>query len=138
VGQNYCGPAVPTSSGRAASIHACGSTKVADNDLVLRATHMPTDKFGYFLGGLTQGFIPNPGGSQGNLCLAGQIGRFAKGIKNTGPSGTFSLFVDLSDMPPPLQSSVLAGETWNFQCWFRDKQGGPTSNFTDAVAVTFQ
>ncbi|MCP3916270.1 MAG: hypothetical protein GY711_12005 [bacterium] len=29
------------------------------------------------------------------------------------------------------------GETWNFQCWYRDNNPGPTSNFTDAVSVTF-
>ena len=137
LGQNYCGPAVPNSSGDPAEIHACGSTKVADSDLVLRASHMAKNKFGYFLTSQTQGFIPNPAGSQGNLCLANPIGRFAKDVQLTGPSGTFSTFVDLSDMPGG-QSSVLAGETWNFQCWFRDKVGGPTSNFTDGVAVLFQ
>ncbi len=127
---------MPNSSGDPAEIHACGSTKVADGDLVLRATHMAKNKFGYFLTSQTQGFIPNPAGSQGNLCLSGQIGRFAKAVQLTGPSGTFSTFVDLSDMPPG-HSSVLAGETWNFQCWFRDKKGGPTSNFTDGIEIVF-
>ena len=138
LGQNYCGPAVPNSAGQPAAIHACGSKRVADNDLVLRATHLPPDQFGYFLGSLTRGFIPSPPGSQGNLCLGGQIGRFAKSIRNSGPSGTFGLFVDLTNMPPPLQSSVQPGETWNLQAWFRDKNPGPTSNFTDGVAITFR
>ena len=30
---------------------------------------------------------------------------------------------------------ILAGQTWNFQAWFRD---GGTSNFTDAVSIPFQ
>ena len=38
--------------------------------------------------------------------------------------------------PPP--HTVLPGDTWNFQAWFRDMNPGPTSNFTDGVAVTFR
>ncbi|MCP3996840.1 MAG: hypothetical protein GY722_17525 [bacterium] len=33
---------------------------------------------------------------------------------------------------------VLPGDTWTFQCWFRDHDPALTSNFTDAVSVTFQ
>jgi hypothetical protein len=34
---------------------------------------------------------------------------------------------------------VLAGQTWNFQCWFRDAVGGvATSNFTDGLSILFQ
>ena len=51
--------------------------------------------------------------------------------------GTFSLFVDITNMPPG-NSSVLAGETWNFRAWFRDKNPGNTSNFTDGVSVLFK
>ncbi len=137
LGQNYCGPAVPNSSDEPAEIHACGSDLVADGDLVLRATSLPTDKFGYFLASQTQDFIPNPAGSQGNLCLSGQIGRFAKAIQSSGPSCTLNLFVDLSNIPPQ-HSAVQPGDTWYFQCWFRDKVGGvPTSNFTDGVEIVF-
>lgn len=32
--------------------------------------------------------------------------------------------------------SVLAGETWNWQAWFRDVGG--TSNFSDGVSIQFQ
>jgi hypothetical protein len=33
---------------------------------------------------------------------------------------------------------VTAGETWNFTSWYRDVVlGTPTSNFSDAVAITF-
>ncbi len=32
--------------------------------------------------------------------------------------------------------AVLPGETWNFQCWYRD--AGGTNNFTDVVSVLFQ
>lgn len=32
----------------------------------------------------------------------------------------------------------MAGETWNFRCWFRDKIPQVTSNFTGGVSVTFE
>ncbi len=32
---------------------------------------------------------------------------------------------------------MSSGDTWNFQCWYRDNNPVPTSNFTDAVSVTF-
>ena len=34
-------------------------------------------------------------------------------------------------------AAVAAGETWHFQGWFRDADPTATSNFTDAVAITF-
>ena len=46
--------------------------------------------------------------------------------------------LDLANTPTPMGNvSVLAGQTWNFQAWYRDNNPGPTSNFTDAVSVTF-
>ena len=73
----------------------------------------------------------------GNLCIFGTIGRFIAQAQNSGPSGTFSFNLDLSNMPPPL-SAVAIGETWNFQAWYRDFQLVVTSNFTNAVSVDFQ
>ena len=35
--------------------------------------------------------------------------------------------------------AATAGQTWNFQAWYRDAVGGTaTSNFTDGLAVTWQ
>ncbi len=82
---------------------------------------------------------PFAGGSQGNLCLGGGIGRHAKQIANSGAAGELVIDVDLTALPRPGGThSVVAGETWNFQCWFRDKVGGvPTSNFTDGIEIVF-
>jgi hypothetical protein len=40
-------------------------------------------------------------------------------------------------MPSPTGFlTSAAGETWHFQCWYRDAfAGATTSNFTDTVAV---
>jgi hypothetical protein len=81
------------------------------------------------------------GNSQGRLCLGGFIGRFvaAGQIQNSGASGSFSLVADLNEMPNPLGPvAVQVGETWHFQAWHRDVNPGVTSNFTDAVSVTWQ
>ena len=142
IGVNFCSPAVPNSTGFAAQISALGSTDVAANDLRLIAHGLPLGASGFFLTSPTNGFVPLAGGSQGNLCIAGpSIGRFvAPGqIKNSGSSGSFSLEVDLTQLPTPLGSvAVAAGETWNFQCWYRDSNPLPTSNFTDALQVLFE
>ena len=55
----------------------------------------------------------------------------------SGPNGEFTIQVDLTSIPTSPPHSVVAGETWNFQAWFRDKNPGSTSNFTNGVAVTF-
>jgi hypothetical protein len=81
----------------------------------------------------------HPGGSAGNLCLSGAIGRYSPHVMNSGPSGSITMSANPLSLPQPTGSvSASAGETWNFQCWTRDSQGGvATSNFSNAIAVTF-
>ena len=138
LGENYCGPAVDNSSGQPGVIDAWGSTWVVNNDVTLQATGLPTEKFGYFLTSRPQGFVPTPGGSQGNLCLSGNIGRYTSNVLNTGASGSVALQIDLNSIPKNPPDAIQAGETWRFQLWFRDNNPTPTSNFTDGTAVRFQ
>jgi len=142
LGTNYCGPAVPNTSGGPATLTATGSAVAANNNVTLTAANMPANQFGFFLTSMTQGFVPNPGGSNGNLCLAGTIGRYvAPGqIKNAGPGGTFSLVLPLPQTPAGGSFvPIVAGQTWNFQCWFRDigPMGQPQSNFTNGRSIVF-
>ncbi len=68
--------------------------------------------------------------------MGGAIGRYNQ-LQNiiVGPTG--SIQIDLTAVPQPAGLvAVVPGETWNFQCWYRDV--GNTNNFTDAVSVTFQ
>jgi hypothetical protein len=112
------------------------------NNLRVTAASLPLQAFGYFLTSRTQGFVANPGGSQGNLCLGGSIGRYVGPgqIQSSGQSGFIALQLDLTNMPQPAGSvAVQVGQTWSFQSWYRDSIGGSaTSNFTSGVAVTFQ
>ncbi|MCP3915756.1 MAG: VCBS repeat-containing protein [bacterium] len=135
LGTRYCGPAVPNTSGGAARMGATGSAVVADDDLTICASELPLHQFGYFLASQTQDFVAGPGGSAGNLCVGGAIGRFNQQIVSSGASGTISIEVDLAAIPVSPPRAVLPGETWNFQGWFRD--AGATSNFTDGLSITF-
>jgi hypothetical protein len=137
IGTNYCGPAVPNSSGQSATVTGQGSATVADNNLTLVASALPANKFGYFLVSATQGFIANPGGSQGNLCLGGKIARYSSNVLFSGSAGTYQMSVDLTLLPPPISLAVSSGDTWNFQTWFRDSNPTGTSNFTDGLSILF-
>lgn len=140
-GANFCGPAVPNSTGQSGVMSAAGSLAVTSNDLTISASELPANSFAFFLTSTGQNTVFQPGGSQGVLCLGGAIGRFVGPgqIVNTGVAGAVSLALDLSQHPTPTGFvQIQPGETWNFQAWFRDAVGGQvTSNFTDGIELTF-
>lgn len=147
--QCSCGQGIPfcqanaNSTGVSSFISAFGSSFVADNDLTLSVDSLPANAACLFIVSDTQGFVPNPAGSAGNLCLGGGIGRFAGPgqIMSSGPTGTVSLPIDLTRIPSPSGPQVTAsGDTWNFQLWHRDLHlsGVPTSNFSNGLSITFQ
>ncbi len=138
IGSNFCGPAVLNSSGRSATMSAFGTDVAADSFLTLMASNLPRNQPGFFLASRTQGFVPLAGGSQGNLCLGGNIARFGSKVLNSGTAGSFGTTPDLTSIPTSPPSSVVIGETWKFQAWFRDANPGATSNFTDGLSVTFR
>ncbi len=138
-GVAYCGPAVLNSSGRPATIRAVGSTVAEENALTLWAQGLPVDTFGYFLNGSAAGMTPMAGGSAGTLCLGGSLGRYSapSQIFNSGANGSGSLTLDLPSTPTPTGPVMaVAGQTWFFQCWFRDSI--MMSNFTNGVEIAFQ
>ncbi|MEM9381832.1 MAG: trypsin-like serine protease [Planctomycetota bacterium] len=138
IGVPECGPAVAHSGGAPATLRARGSETAADNDVLLIAESLPTNTTGYFLTSTDSAFVPGAGGSSGNLCLGGSVGRYVGNVMNSGPGGAIQLQLDLTNTPQPMGSvSVMAGETWRYQAWFRDFTLFPTSNFTDALAITF-
>jgi hypothetical protein len=140
LGVNYC-MANANSTGASASMSAVGSAAVVANDVVLTASNLPLNAFGFFITSRTQGFVANPGGSAGNLCLGGSIGRYVGPgqIQNSGLIGAISLTLNLTQQPTPAGFvAVQAGETWNFTAWHRDAVGGAaTSNFADGLAIAF-
>ena len=119
-----------------------GSSVVADNDVTATASNLPIDAFGFFITSTDQNFVANPGGSSGNLCVGGAIGRYVGPgqIMSSGNTGEISLGIDLTMIPSPTGFVVAApGDNWNYQLWYRDTNAmGATSNFTQGFSVTYQ
>ena len=142
LGTRYCDPGAVNSAGTSGAMLASGSLTTSANALTIAAADLPSNSFAFFLISQTQGNVSNPGGSQGNLCLGGAIGRYVGPgqIVNSGTAGEVALTLDLTQTPQPTGFvSVQPGDTWNFQAWYRDAVGGmATSNFTDGLSITFQ
>ncbi|MEL6431617.1 MAG: VCBS repeat-containing protein, partial [Planctomycetota bacterium] len=122
IGTAYC-EANANSSAQPGRIYGTGSPAVSGGNFTLVAEQMPPNVFGFFIVSATRGFVANPGGSAGNLCLGGTLGRFvAPGqIMNSGAGGTYSLSVDLANIPAGgVTVPVLPGDTYHFTTWFRD------------------
>jgi V8-like Glu-specific endopeptidase len=126
LGTNYC-----SSGQNGATISATGSASVLANDLVLQASGVLPNVNGLFFYGNLQANTPL---GNGTLCISGTNGLFRlQPVLNSGPTGTMSKAVDLTNPPHPL-GQVTVGSTWNYQLWFRQ---GKTSDLTDALSVLF-
>lgn len=131
----------PNSTGTGATLLLSGSSAVADMDLTVSIEHLPQNSLGYAVTSMETHLLLNPGGSMGNLCIAGAtIGRFIGDVLDSGATGTASFSPDLAAFPSAAGSApVLAGETRHFQYWYRDALGGSaTSNFSSAQSLTFE
>ncbi len=142
LGVAYCGTAIRNSSGKPGAISATGSADVTTNALSLLVQDLPTSTFGYFLLSDTPGFLAVPGGSQGNLCLTGAIGRLNRSsaeIFQTDNAGAATVDVDLMSLPGPTSSApAVAGQSRYFQAWFRDANPTVASNFTNGLRIDFR
>ncbi|MEO1699686.1 MAG: hypothetical protein AAFU73_20525 [Planctomycetota bacterium] len=137
-GPNLC-TTVPNSTGQAGRLSFVGSRWIQVNDFSVRASDLPPDQFGLLLNGTGGAFVPNPGGSDGNLCLGGTLGRHNASIQSSGPAGEILFPTDLGAIPQPSQFlSVTSGTALRFQVWHRDGSAtSPSSNFTEARRVRF-
>jgi probable HAF family extracellular repeat protein len=141
LGAPFCANAIANSTGCVGRVRASGSNVVSTNMFTLSVEYLSLNSFGFFITSRDQGSTYPVNNSQGRLCLGGFIGRFVGPgqIRNSGMTGTFSLAIDLTAMPTPFGSvAVQPGDAWHFQAWHRDANPTLTSNFTDAVSVTFQ
>jgi len=133
VSSSFCGPGVPNSTGSAGAVFLLGTNDPDRNGLFLRASDLPVGITVMPIASRDGGFSPMAGGSAGTLCLGGAIGRFAPG--QTGAAGEYQVRVDLRAIPTPAGPiSGMSGQTWRFQCWYREP-GVSASNFTDGARV---
>ncbi|MEM6673699.1 MAG: hypothetical protein AAF726_12710 [Planctomycetota bacterium] len=137
VGVPYCNPAVINFTYVPGRLGAYQPGGPGSTTMQLVAQHLPTNAFGYLVGSSGSAYLPTPGGSRGNLCLAPgpSTGRFIDLVASSGPGGWIETTVDLQAVPVATGPNVVLapGDVWYFQMWYRD---GPTSNFTNAVEAT--
>ncbi|MEZ6015727.1 MAG: hypothetical protein R3F49_11470 [Planctomycetota bacterium] len=140
VGQPTACVSAPNSTGVRGRLLGSGFSYVAANDLVVTAVDLPPNAFGYLNTSRTAGFVAQPGGSVGNLCLGGSIGRYVANVQSSGAVGVIATTIDLNSMPQPLGSQpVVAGQGWAFQLWHRDAgPSGAVSNWSDPLLVRFR
>jgi len=131
LGSNYC-VAAPNSVSPGATLCAAGSGSIAANDLVLQCSSLPTNQFGVFYYGPNQIQLAFGNGWR---CVGGGVFRLP--ILNSGSGGVMTYVVD-NTSPPQASGQLQAGESWNFQCWYRDPAGGGAAfNLSDATSILF-
>lgn len=131
IGTSYC-TVVPNSTGLKAAMQLLGSGKAGD-PLLAELENAPLNQFGQFVAGPTAVFLQGPGGSAGNLCVGGTVYRYKHKLFHTGNTGTACVHLETNGTHGAIPA-FATGSTMRFQCWFRD---GATSNYSDAVALTF-
>lgn len=143
LGETVC-TGVGNSVNGAGDITGIGSVVASSYTLTLRTQNLPPSTFGFYNTSRGDGFVPNPGGSLGNLCVtAPPIGRFTGPgqIIYSGPTGTSDLSLDLTAFSQANGTvAVQAGDTSFFQLWYRDvdSNGNAASNFSSALRVRFE
>lgn len=127
----YCVSAL-NSTGQLGRIDVSGSLSVTLNDTTLTAIQLPPAQFGIFYFGTAQAQTPF---GDGWRCVGGQVERLLPAIQ-IDAGGNALRFLDLQ--APPLSNLIGAGDTRDFQFWYRDPNaGGAGFNLTDAIEITF-
>ena len=127
-----------TSTGYGAYLSGHGSAAVSADDLVLTtAIGTQAGGFGVYFRGQGATLVPF---GDGNRCVgAGAVIRLpvsaipADGVVTVGPG------LVAGSIGTGAGNTILAGQTWNWQFWFRDPQGpcGNAFNLSNALAVPF-
>ncbi|MEM6675079.1 MAG: hypothetical protein AAF726_19675 [Planctomycetota bacterium] len=127
------------STGRPARLRLTGSLSIAENRLLLVGNEVPESTWVLPIAGTIPVNVPMVGGSTGTLCVGGSVRRLAASIARADAGGAYDGAIDLTVWHPGPSPTAQPGETWHFQLWFRDSgPTGVTSNFSDAVEVTYQ
>lgn len=130
-GATYCVTA-PNSVGSGALISFSGSTSLFLDNLVLEADNAPSGQNGIFYYGPNQVQLPF---GDGFRCVGGGVFRFP--IIVTNGAGHAQFAVDYGNLPSG--GGISAGDTFNFQFWYRDPSGpgGSGFNLSNGLSLMF-
>ena len=137
-GNNDATAGCANSTGVGGLLSATGTSSVANDDLVLQATQLPTLKPGLLLqGGST--IVPALF-FDGRRCVAGPLFRHAPTSTGAGGIATYGpglVAYTVANFGAP--GWITPGSVWYFQYWHRDAAlpCGNRANLTNAVRVTF-
>jgi hypothetical protein len=120
-------------SGATFQVEGCPS--IVANELVFTVTGLPPGVPGIFNYGPQQ--IHSALGN-GWACVGGGVQRVLPPLL-ADPTGKVVFPVDLTSFPfSGSANTITAGSSWNFQYWYRDPNGNPTTyNFSDAQHIVF-
>lgn len=129
-------PGVPNNLGVPAILAVSGSDRAHVGFLDFTARSLPAMSPGVLFAGQQGTFVPNPGGSVGNLCITAGIVRAA--IVFADAAGEWRATVPLPPAGATTGIPVTSGSTFHFQAWYRQPAVPATSNFTGALRIDFE
>ncbi len=132
--ESYC-VASPNSTGQGAVLLALGSASLSENQLTFVGSSLPAGQFAYLMMARERAEVPFFRGSQGTLCLAMPVLKFTPHVMPIDGGGMVEIPVDYQNLPPGIE--LLAGESWDFQLWYRDLNPGVVTNTSSAIEVLF-
>lgn len=106
---------------------ATGSTSLAANNFALHASQIPPQKSGLFFYSRARASAPFGNGTR---CVGTPAARLP--LVQSGAGTTLDLALNFNALPSA--GAIVAGDLWNFQCWFRD---GALYDLSDALQVIF-
>lgn len=136
LGSVFCPQPVPNSAGFSGTIEASGSLLSSDNLLILRAVEIPAQTFGFFVVGTEAADVSL---FNERVCIGGNIGRYSSLGMNSGLDAMVESRIQTGLIAGNPATVPTSGSTFYFQFWHRDSSPfGPTSKFTEAIALTFE
>lgn len=121
-----------------ATLAASGTNVFANDDLVLAVAGMQANQFGLLYTGMNLTETPL---GDGRRCVDGPFFRYPAFQANGAGEHAFGPGAVVAGTAGfGAAGQIAIGETWHYQCWFRDPGGpcGSNFNFTNALSVTWQ
>ena len=135
-GNDDGGAGCANSTGSGALLAASGTGSLASSDLAFAASGLAAGQFGLFYTGRAQLVAPFGDGLRCVGAGAESLHRFP--VLQANAAGDIVLADVFSSAQASFPGALSAGETWNFQTWYRDPGGpcGAAFNLSNALSIT--